>query len=148
MIVAARAGPVTAAGSLLPNWLRYATMVTGISWSDEIFIIRKVHISRLAVSSPGFFNAFMARSPAGVAALPRPSIFAIIFTAICFLAGWPFSRCGKRKSRTGSIFPASQSTRPEVWPICKIPFQKVMIPSMVIPKETASAAPFKAPVVT
>ena len=49
MVVATMAGPMTAMGSTLPYWLRYAMIFTGISCSEEIFNMRKSHISLLAV---------------------------------------------------------------------------------------------------
>ena len=75
--VAASAGPTMAVGCTLPYWLRYAITLTGISCREEIFKIRKVHISRFAVpfgtaagflffrrSSSSSSNCSMARSPA------------------------------------------------------------------------------------
>ena len=47
--VAARAGPTMAVGFTLPYWLRYAIMFMGISCSEDMLIMRNVHISLLAV---------------------------------------------------------------------------------------------------
>ena len=69
---------------------------------EEIFIIRKVHISRLAVPggaglplaifplrrfSSSISRSFMAFRPAGVAAMPRPRKFAMKFMEIDSYAG-------------------------------------------------------------
>ena len=76
-------------------------ILTGISCSEEMFIIRNVHISLLATpnlrggpkarplrrSSSNFASSSMALSPAGVAAQPSPRTFAIIFVEMCFSAG-------------------------------------------------------------
>ena len=98
--VAASAGPTMAVGCTLPYWLRYAITLTGISCREEIFKIRKVHISRFAVpfgtaagflffrrSSSSSSNCSMARSPGGVAAAPRPNTLQIIFVAADWIAG-------------------------------------------------------------
>ena len=103
-LVAIIAGSTTADGFTALYWLLYAIMFTGIIWSEEIFNTKKVHISSVAICfgnvhflflclfisdlfslntyplcSNGFSaNASIAFSPAGVAAHPKPNIFAII----------------------------------------------------------------------
>ena len=57
-MVATMPGPTTAAGFPLPYWLRYAIMFTGISCNEDIFKIKKVHISFDATPSPLFFFPF------------------------------------------------------------------------------------------
>lgn len=47
--VATIPGPTIAAGFTLPYWLRYAITFTGINCSDEMLIIKNVHISLLAI---------------------------------------------------------------------------------------------------
>ena len=81
------------AGSTLPYWARYAIIFTGIICREEIFRIRKVHISLLAMrtwsevagccrypsfplSASSFASSSMAFRPAGVQAHPRPKILA------------------------------------------------------------------------
>lgn len=91
-------GTITAVGFTLPYWLRYAIMDTGISCREDMFIIKKVHISLLAVtggfpvllhsSSFSFCSSSMAFSPAGVQAQPSPRILAIILVEIYSLAAW------------------------------------------------------------
>ena len=98
--VAAMAGPTIAVGFTLPYWLRYAMILTGISCKDEIFRMRKSHISSLAQSLGSFSREarlFIAFSPAGVAAQPSPRKFAAIFSAIYRLASCPCGIPGKRK---------------------------------------------------
>ena len=90
--VAIIAGATTAVGLVLPYWLLYAIIFTGISWRDDTFITKKVHIAFEAVLSLSLSCArlFIALRPAGVAAQPSPRIFAITFVVICFIA----SCCG------------------------------------------------------
>ncbi len=147
-------------------------MLMGMSWSEEIFTIRNVHISLLAVpdclarllcpavffllsgafsarrSSSSFPNSSIAFNPAGVAAQPSPSMFAIIFVAIYLPAGCPSGRFGKRNRITGRIFSVSASMSPALSPIFKIPHQNDMIPSIVTPSVTASFAESSSPFVT
>ena len=97
--VARIAGPTIAVGATLPYSVRKAIMLTGINCREEIFRIRKSHISLLAApigtarcfflrrSSSRSASSSMAFSPAGVAAQPSPRIFASRFVAIDFLDG-------------------------------------------------------------
>ena len=93
--VAATAGPTIAAGFPLPYWLRYAMILTGISCREDMLMIKNVHISFDAMPFPAGFlpcpscrfvssctSASIAFNPAGVAAHPRPKMFAIKFVAI------------------------------------------------------------------
>ena len=91
MQVAIMAGIMIAAGFTLPYWLRYASIFTGISCRDEMFKIKKVHISLLAtlpdpvfgelvpLSCSSFASSSIAFNPAGVQAQPSPRILAIKF---------------------------------------------------------------------
>ncbi len=98
--VAISVGPTIAVGSTLPYWLLYAIIFMGISCRDEMFITKNVHISSLALrtypcftyavfprSASSCASASIAFSPAGVAAQPSPSIFAIIFVDMYSAAG-------------------------------------------------------------
>ena len=100
------------------------------------------------LSSSSFPSSSIAFNPAGVAAQPSPSIFAIIFVAIYCPAGCPSGRFGKRNLITGRIFFVSASMRPARSPIFKIPHQNDMIPSIVTPRVTASFAESSSPFVT
>lgn len=81
---------------------------------EDMFIIKKVHISLLAVtggfpvllhsSSFSFCSSSMAFSPAGVQAQPSPRILAIILVEIYSLAAWFPGIRGKRKEiKAGSL---------------------------------------------
>ena len=99
--VAAIPAPTIPAGFTLPYWLLYAITFTGINCSDEIFSIKNVHISLLAIpffltcpgsrlflrSSSSLESSSIARSPAGVAAHPSPRTLAMIFVVMCSSAG-------------------------------------------------------------
>ena len=82
--VAMIAGKTMDEGLALPYWVLYAIMFTGINWSEEIFMTRKVHMALLAVFELlfSFDSSSMALRPAGVAAQPRPNIFAMIFVVM------------------------------------------------------------------
>ena len=102
---------ITAVGFTLPYWLLYAIIDTGISCRDEIFRIRKEHISLLAVcgdfpvflhsSSFSFCSSSMAYSPAGVQAQPSPRILAIMLVEIYSLAAWFLGSLGNKKLTNG-----------------------------------------------
>ena len=150
--VAISPGAITAVGDTLPYWLRYAIIFTGINCRDAIFIIRNTHISLLAVRSPSFFpfthrsflqysgfprssssfdNSSIAFNPAGVAAQPSPSTFAMILVLIASLAGCPLGILGNIKLTNGLIFLVITSIKPLVFAISISPIQKEMTPSMV-----------------
>ena len=115
-------------------------------------MIKNVHISLLAtplrLTGPGAFPArlsssnvsssFIAFNPAGVAAHPRPRIFAIKFVVICSCALCSFGRSGKRKRITGRIFFAALPMIPACAAISMIPHQNDIIPIIVIQSVTAS----------
>ena len=99
MSVVMIAGPMIAEGFALPYCWRYAIMLIGISCKEEILIIKKVHISSLAVlgrlpdwfgkytgflrSTSKFASSSMAFSPAGVAPQLSPRKLAMKFREIC-----------------------------------------------------------------
>src|SRR4051812_18684597 len=88
-IVARNAVPTIAVGFFEPATARMPTAVAGISWIEAVLIARKVHIALVAVPGCGlsFCSSDIARKPSGVAALPRPSMFAAIFITIEPIAG-------------------------------------------------------------
>ena len=156
------------AGFTLPYWLLKAIILTGINCRDEIFMIRNVHISALAVprgTGAGFvwcpFFLFaapfsvpisfrllssnssrlsIAFSPAGVAAQPSPKIFAIILAAICSFATCPGGICGKRNLKTGFNFLDNPAITPPLSAIRISPIQKDITPVIVMQSVTASFA--------
>ena len=149
--VARMAGPTMAVGFALPYWLRYAMILTGINWSEEMLIIRKVHISLLAKpegrdsgedsrlrSSSSEDSSFIAFRPNGVAAQPRPRILAMTLEAMYSSDGCPAGMSGNRKRMTGESRPDRRSIRPDAFAICIRPIQRDIIPSMVMQSVTAS----------
>ena len=74
-VVATIAGAMIPAGFTLPYWLLYAIILTGISCREEIFKIKNVHISLLAVR-PLFFFA-TAASPTVALSLPHAILSAV-----------------------------------------------------------------------
>ena len=81
--------PTMRVGSVDPDATRIAIAVVGISWTELVLIARKVHIAFVAVPGCGLSvsRSRIARKPRGVAALPRPSMFAAIFISIAPIAG-------------------------------------------------------------
>src|SRR5881275_379361 len=88
--VARSAVPTMAVGRVDPADARIAIAVAGINCTELVLIARKVHIALEAIPGRGFNDSRsrMARSPSGVAALPRPSMFAAMFINIEPIAGW------------------------------------------------------------
>lgn len=110
---------------------------------DAVFITVKMIILRVAV--PGFlfflFISFIAEMPSGVAALPRPSMFAVMFIQIARMAGPSSGRSLKRRLRMGLNNFASSSVRPPWSAIFKRPVHSAIIPSIEMIRFVASVAP-------
>ena len=117
-----------------------------------MLIIRKVHISLLAIpfgrtvpgsrwlrlSSSNLPSSSMARSPAGVAAQPRPRTLAIILVVMCSSAGCPVGSLGNKKRMIGRIFLEAPLMIPAFVAISIRPTQKDMTPIIVMHKVMAS----------
>lgn len=88
-MVAINVGPTISVGEAESYFIRIAMTVVGMIVKLEVLIARNVIIDLLAESLPpfSFFSCSMAFIPSGVAALPRPNIFAIIFDRIYPIAG-------------------------------------------------------------
>ena len=78
--VATIAGAIIPAGFTLPYWLLYAIIFTGINCREEIFKIKNVHISLLAIRS--CFPFF----PPAISAPPL-----VIIPSACIYPGFPLS---------------------------------------------------------
>ncbi len=95
--VARKAVPMMAVGSLAPAAAMKATVLagtkldrTGVDGQKGAHRVRR-HPGR----GLSFSRSCMARSPSGVAALPRPSILAAMFISIEPMAGWVGGTSGK-----------------------------------------------------
>src|SRR3954466_774274 len=101
--VAISAVPTMAVGRFDPDAARMAIAVVGMSWTEAVFMARKVHMAFVATPGCGLSvsRSRMARNPSGVAALPRPSMFAAIFISIAPIAGCSGGTSGKRRLMTG-----------------------------------------------
>jgi hypothetical protein len=77
------------AGFRDPEAARRAMIVVGMRVMLDVFMAKNVHIAGEAVSLSGFSscNCFIALSPMGVAALPIPSISALMVINIELIAG-------------------------------------------------------------
>src|SRR4029077_10480094 len=87
--VASSAVPTMAVGLVEPDAARMAMAVIGINCTELVLIARKVHIAFVATPGCGLSvsRSRIARKPRGVAALPRPSMFAAMFMTIDPIAG-------------------------------------------------------------
>src|SRR5574344_1494366 len=117
-------------------------ILTGISCNEEILIIKKVHMSILAVSSLLFnsFSSFIADKPIGVAAHPSPIIFAIILDAIYSFALCSFGISGNKILMIGLKALVKPSIIPALRATCINPVHKDITPNMVIHNVIASLA--------
>src|SRR5206468_11311383 len=82
--VARSAVPTIAVGLVDPDAARIAIAVAGISCTELVLLARKVHMAFVATPGRGLSasRSRIARSPSGVAALPRPGVFAAMFVSI------------------------------------------------------------------
>lgn len=75
--------PTISVGEADSYCIRIASTVVGMIVSPAVFIAKKVIIDLEAVSEPdNSFICSIAFIPSGVAALPRPKIFAVKFDKI------------------------------------------------------------------
>jgi hypothetical protein len=89
MIVAIKVVPTISAGLRELKFIRMAIKVAGIKVTLDVFSASSVHIAVLAFSLSGlsFCSSCMALMPIGVAALPKPRMFALILDMIYPNAG-------------------------------------------------------------
>lgn len=151
-MVATSPAPTITVGFTLPYWLRYAMMLIGISCREEMFMIKNVHISSLAIPfslatplylphllpSSSSSRASIACSPAGVAAQPSPSIFAIMFVVMYSFALCSLGIFGKKKCITGEIAFDKFWMIPAFVAISISPTHNDITPTIVIHSVTAS----------
>lgn len=103
-----------AAGSALPLSARRPMIPVGNSARPLVLMARKSTIALVAVpfSALRVFNSFIALSPKGVAAFPRPRALAAMFMTIAPIAGWSGGTSGKRRTSTGRISRAMKRKPP------------------------------------
>ena len=125
-------------------------MFTGISCREEMLMIRKVHISLLAMppgrtgpasrprllSSSSCPSASMAFKPAGVAAQPRPRKLAMKLVVMYSSAGCPEGRLGKRNRISGLRRLEAEAMTPPFAAICISPIHMETTPIIVIQRVT------------
>ena len=129
-------------GFVEPALARNPMIVVGKSWIDVAFITINIIIEKFAfplLSS----NACIALMPIGVAALPRPSMFADMFRAIIFWVS-SLSTLNIFFISGRNIF-ASFSPRPLASTNSKIPSQTAYTAQSSIHKERASV---EAPIIS
>lgn len=125
------AGSMISIGDSLPCSLLSIATVVGIRVTAAAFRTTKRTISSDAVPSAAFDSSFrrdIASSPNGVAALPSPKRFAVMFIDIAFIAGESFLSLGKRNRSTGESARLIILVSPDFSAMFIIPLQKVIIP--------------------
>jgi hypothetical protein len=139
--VANMVGPTISAALPEPKEARTAMIVAGTNVKPAVLMARNVHMASLAVSFLPFSscNSPIALSPKGVAALPIPSILALMFIKIAPIAGWPLGTPGNNLPTSGCIRAAKDLRSPDFSAILAIPSQKVRIP--INPKILSTADP-------
>ena len=122
-------------GTIAVGFVDFATAsrpiaVVGMSWIDAVLIARKVHIALEATPGRGlsFSSRLIARRPSGVAALPRPSMFAAMFMSIAPIAGCSAGTSGKRRTISGRSARARICTKPDRSASRMIPSQIAITP--------------------
>src|SRR5437867_10563480 len=97
--VASSAVPTIAVGLFDPDAARIAIAVAGINCTELVLIARNVHIAFVATPGRGLSDSRsrIARRPSGVAALPRPSMLAAMFSTVDPIAGCWGGRSGERR---------------------------------------------------
>ena len=112
--VASSAVPTMAVGLVDPDAARMAIAVIGINCTELVLIARKVHIAFVATPGCGLSvsRSRIARKPRGVAALPRPSMFAAMFINIDPIAGCSAGTSGKSLVMTGRSARPMRCTNP------------------------------------
>lgn len=116
---------------MLPFSLLSIATVVGIIETDAAFITTKRTISLDAVKSFVFVSSLrrdIASSPKGVAALPSPNIFAVIFIDIAFLAGEFFFNLGNNNRKIGERIRLIIFVSPDFSAIFITPLQKAITP--------------------
>ena len=107
-------------------------MLTGISVRPLAFKTRNIICELLAtvLSSFGLISCscFMACRPMGVAALSRPSMFALMFMSMVPITGWFLGISGKSRLNSGETIFARICTAPAFSPIFMMPSQRLKMP--------------------
>ena len=103
--VVIKIGINTSLGLAALNCALYMITVMGIKVRPAAFKTRNIICALLAVSLLGFSscNSFIAFKPIGVAASPKPNIFADKFNIILPVAGCPLGTSGNNLLKKGSI---------------------------------------------
>lgn len=132
------AGNIISVGALLPYSCLNIAMVVETMCKEAVLITTKRTILLFAESVLGdnSFKRFIAFNPSGVAALSRPSRFAVIFIAIASSASLSFKE-GKRNFKKGKSNLHNFLVNPLFSAMCIIPFQKQIIPISFIASVTA-----------
>lgn len=130
--VESSSGRKTSLGFAAPICARYVMMLTGMSVSPLAFRTRNMICESLATSLSLFgfssCNCDIALRPIGVAALSRPSMFALMFMSMVPTTGCPFGISGKRRLNSGCTIFARMLTAPAFSPIFKMPSQRLRTP--------------------
>lgn len=124
-------GKIMSIGDALPCSLRSIAIVVGISVTAAEFMTTKRTISFDAVPE-GIFDSSLSRDiasrPNGVAALPSPKRFAVMFIDIAFIADEFLSSLGNSSRSRGDSARLISFVSPDFSAMFIIPLQKVITP--------------------
>lgn len=139
-------GTIISPGFAEPAFKRNAINVDGISCIDAVFITTNMTISFDATFEPllSLSSSVIALSPSGVAALLIPSMFAIIFITMAFIAAEFFLSFGKSMRVSGDSNFANFSISPDFSPIFIMPVQSAIIPRREMHISIAARVPSNA----
>ena len=128
---------------------RRAIVRAGISVRCVVLSARNITIALVAVFLCGLSSCrcFIACSPSGVAALPRPSRLADMFMTMAPIAGWSGGTSGNSRTSTGRKARAIRPTRPAFSATRMIPVHSASTPTSPSASRAASAAPSRVRVV-
>ena len=138
-----QAAGIISIGTAAPYSCRRSATVVGIKCSAAVLSTTKFTISSLAISGVGLFacRPRIASRPSGVAALPRPSKFAVIFMDTAFIAGSSFLKFGNKSRSRGDSIRLTVAVKPEALAISISPPHRQSAPRSLMHRVTASDAP-------
>lgn len=136
-------------GAAEPFAARTAATVDGIIWMDAVFnVISRSTVSGAPRLPASVYSRSAAHRPSGVAALDRPSKFAVTFALTASIASRSFAALPNSGRSKGIIKRDSLPAKPEAWSSSITPLQKHISPAMLTAREIASAAPVLTAAVT
>ena len=140
--VAISVGTNISKGRVLPAAARTPMTPSGSSATLEVLMARNRHMALVATPGNGLsrFNSVIALMPNGVAALPRPSMFAEMLRIMALMAGCSAGTSGNRRTITGRTRRASWRIMPPASRMRTKPSHNAMMPIKPMASVTAPLA--------